>query len=203
MISGTKHRRYLVNNEEILVLVGLWRGADREEKRRLANQVVSRMGFLIHSRIRQHKGSPLYDDLLQEGRLGVMRALKDFEPERGRNFFMFATWHIQTRVRRLLMRELRRCESHTGGMLLTECAVEPYDDLDDHENRRVIMRALNFLPDSARRVLIMRFGFDGEEPHTCQQIGQELGISRQRVQQIEAGALRRLRKNHDLRSLYE
>jgi RNA polymerase sigma factor (sigma-70 family) len=201
MSSEAKQRRYLVDNEEILVLVDLWRVAGCEEKRRLANQVVGRLAFLVHSKIRSHKGSPLYDDLLQEGQLGIMRALQDFEPERGRNFFMFATWHIQTRVRRLLLRETRRCESPAGDMLLAEDSAETHDNLEDRESRKTIMRALSFLPDSDRRVLVMRFGFDGEEPRTFQQIGKELGISRQRVQQIEAGALRRLRKNRNLRCL--
>lgn len=202
MSSGTtKARRYLVSNEEILVLVDLWRDAEQPEKTRLANRVVSRLTFLVHSRIRLHKGSPLYDDLLQEGRLGIMKALQDFEPERGRNFFMFATWHIQTRVRRLLLREARRCETPTGDMLLAENPMEVPDGLEASEDRSAIMRALSFLPDNDRRVLVMRFGFDGEEPRTFQQIGSELGISKQRAQQIEAVALRRLRRDHGLRDL--
>lgn len=195
-------RRYLVNNEEILVLVNSWKTAGQADRPRLANQVVTRLTFLVHSRIRSHKGSPLYEDLLQEGRLGIMRALQDFEPERGRNFFMFATWHIQTKVRRLLLREARRCEIPVGDMLLAEDVTEPVDGLEIQENHRALMRALSFLPNSDRRVLVMRFGFDGEEPRTFQQIGNELGISKQRAQQIEAGALRRLRRDRKLRDLF-
>jgi DNA-directed RNA polymerase sigma subunit (sigma70/sigma32) len=48
----------------------------------------------------------------------------------------------------------------------------------------------------------MRFGFDGEKPRTFQQIGNALGISKQRAQQIEAGALQRLRKNRELKQLF-
>jgi len=201
MSSGTKTRRYLVSNEEILVLVDLWREATHSKKASLANQVVSRLTFLVHSRIRLHKGSPLYDDLLQEGRLGIMRALQDFEPERGRNFFMFATWHIQTRVRRLLLREARRCEVPAGDMLLTENLTGMPDRLEANESCGAIMKALSFLSDSDRRVLVMRFGFDGKEPRTFQQIGNELGISKQRAQQIESGALLRLRRDYGLRDL--
>jgi RNA polymerase sigma factor (sigma-70 family) len=201
MNNGTKTRRYLVSNEEILILVDLWRNADQSEKNRLANQVVSRLAFLVHSRIRFHKGSPLYDDLLQEGRLGIMRALQDFEPERGRNFFKFATWHIQTRVRRLLQREARRCEVPAGDMLLAGNPAEIPDGLEVRESHSAIIRALSFLSDSDRRVLVMRFGFDGEEPRTFQQIGNELGISKQRAQQIGAGALRRLRRDCELCNL--
>ncbi len=203
MTNSSGRKRYLVDNEEILVLVDSWRTAPARDKGRLVNQVVSRLTFLVHSRIRVHKGSPLYDDLLQEGRLGIMRALQDFEPERGRNFFMFATWHIQTRVRRLLLREARRSEIPFGDMLMAENQEEHHDHLEEGESRTAIMRALSFLPDNDRRVLVMRFGFDGEEPRTFQQIGNALGISKQRAQQIEAGALRRLRREPDLRGLLE
>jgi len=211
MNNGVKTRRYLVNNEEILVLIESWRNANQHEKTKLANQVVSRLAFLVHSKIRLHKGSPLYDDLLQEGRLGIMKALQDFEPERGRNFFMFATWHIQTRVRRLLLREVRRCESPAGDMLLVAKSVsetrehllaqETGTALESRESCGAIMKVLSFLSDSDRKVLVMRFGFDGEEPRTFQQIGNELGISKQRAQQIEAGVLRRLRRNNELMDL--
>jgi len=196
-------RRYLVTNEEILALVDMWRAAAHKGgKNTLANQLVSRLGFLVHSKIRAHKGSPFYDDLLQEGRIGIMRALEDFRPERGKNFFMFATWHIQTRVRRFLMRETRRRETPVGDALMAESAPEVRDELEAREGKSAIMRALSFLPDSDRRVLVMRFGFDGEEPRTFQQIGNALGISKQRAQQIEAGALQRLRKDRELRHLF-
>lgn len=201
-MSSEPKRKYLVSNDEILILVDMWRAADMRGKRTLANNLVTRLSFLVHSKIRAHRNSPMYDDLLQEGRLGIMRALEDFEPERGKNFFMFATWHIQTRVRRFLARETRRHETPVGDALCWEAAPEERDELEAREDHGAIMRALSFLPDSDRRVLVMRFGFDGEEPRTFQQIGNELGISRQRAQQIEALALQRLRRDHGLKHLF-
>jgi RNA polymerase primary sigma factor len=200
--SGT--RRYLVGDEEILALVESWRIADQDRRPPLANRIVARLGFLVRSRIRSHRGSPLYDDLLQEGRLGIMRALQDFEPKRGRNFFMFATWHIRTRVRRLLLHEARRRETPSGDMLLlAEVAPRTTGGPEAQDDHTAVMRALGLLPDSDRRVLVMRFGFDGEGSRTFRQIGNELGISRQRAQQIEAGALRRLRGDRDLHGLFQ
>jgi RNA polymerase sigma factor (sigma-70 family) len=202
MNSEPRRRNYLVSNEEILILVDLWRAADEHEKNALADRLVSRLCFLVHSKIRAHKGSPIYDDLLQEGRIGIMRALEDFRPERGKNFFMFAIWHIQTKVRRFLMRETRRRETPVGDALMTESAPQVRDELEICQSQKAIIQALSFLPDSDRCVLVMRFGFDGEEPRTFQQIGNALGISKQRAQQIEAGALQRLRKNHELRQIF-
>jgi RNA polymerase primary sigma factor len=202
MNSEPKRRNYLVSNEEILLLVEAWQIASQKDKNALANKLLSRLGFLVHSRVRAHKGSPFYDDLLQEGRLGIMRALEDFRSERGRNFFMFATWHIQTRVRRFLIREARRRETPVGDAMLCESAPMVRDELEVRQDQKAIMQALSFLPDTDRRVLVMRFGFDGEKPRTFQQIGNALGISKQRAQQIEAGALQRLRKNRELKQLF-
>jgi RNA polymerase sigma factor (sigma-70 family) len=202
MNSEPKRRNYLVSNEEILLLVEAWQIASQKDKNALANKLLSRLGFLVHSRVRAHKGSPFYDDLLQEGRLGIMRALEDFRSERGRNFFMFATWHIQTRVRRFLIREARRRETPVGDAMLCESAPMVRDELEVRQDQKAIMQALSFLPDNDRRVLVMRFGFDGEEPRTFQQIGNALGISKQRAQQIEAGALQRLRKDRELKQLF-
>lgn len=198
-MNNGKARSYVVDNDEILLLVNSWMSAGPSGKNALAGQLVSRLVFLVHSRIRAHKGSALYDDLLQEGRIAILKALEDFRPERGRNFFMFATWHIQTRVRRFLKREMGRRERPVGDIPETDSGeTELQDPVQEREDRSAIMRALDFLPDHDRRVIVMRFGFDGEEPRTFQQIGNALGITRQRAQQIEATALQRLRRNKEL-----
>lgn len=204
---GTGHagREYIVTNEEILSVVEAWRDAEcPEKKRRLGGEVVSSLGFLIQSRLKPHRGAAFYDDLFQEGRLGVMRALQDFDPERSRNFFKFAKWHIQTRIRRYLLREMRRPETPVAEPSPpNDGAAEGADDqLERHEGRQVLMGALDFLPDKDRRVLFMRFGLDGSSPQTCQQVGQRLGISRQRVQQIESKALRVLKRNRSIRQFF-
>jgi RNA polymerase sigma factor (sigma-70 family) len=192
---------YLVDNDEILALVDSWRAASQPEKNRLANRLVSRLAFLIHARIKFHKGSHLYDDLLQEGRLGIMRALQKFEPERSRNFFMFATWHIQMRVRRLLRREARRNEIPSGDMLASGNPEESLDGIEVSETRDAIVGALGLLPNRDRKVLVMRFGFDGDGSRTLRLIGEEFGVTRQRAQQIEAQGLRRLRGNQKFMDL--
>lgn len=198
-------KEYIMTNDEILVIVEAWRAASCPRRKRMfENQVISKLGFLIQSRLKPHRGSMLYDDLFQEGRLGVLRALQDFDPERGKNFFKFAKWHVQTKIRRALMREMRRreipvAEPQPGDNL---CVPGADEQLEQEEGRRVLMQALNFLPDRSRKVVLMRFGLNGASPRTCQQVGQELGISRQRVQQIESKALKTLKRNAHVRQFF-
>jgi len=196
-------RHYIVGNEEIIPIIDrLKNTTDVKSRKKLENKLVSRLTFLVQSRIKSHKGSPIYDDLLQEGRLGIVKAIEDFRPERGRNFFMFANWHIRTRVRRLIMRQIRIHEVPSGDSSFFECTQETQDTVETDEDRKTIKEALSYLSDNDRRVLEMRFGFDGQEPCTFQQIGNTLGISRQRVQQIEANALRRLKENRSLKQQF-
>jgi RNA polymerase primary sigma factor len=60
--------------------------------------------------------------------------------------------------------------------------------------REDLASVLRDLPDAERGVLELRFGLDGEEPRTLESIGRQLGITRERVRQIEAAALARLRR---------
>lgn len=200
-----KQKKYLVSSEEILILINSWKNAEKKEKDEIINQLIKRLTFLVCARIKHHKNSPFYDDLLQEGKLGILKAIQDFDPERGRNFFMFATWHIQTKIRRFLQKENQKREIPSGDIFGNETL---YSDpeisfgIETREDQAIILKALSFLSDGDRNVIIMRFGFDGEGPKTFQQIGRVLGISKQRAQQIEVGALKRLRKNQELKNLF-
>lgn len=200
-----RRKEYIMTNDEVLVIVEAWRSAScPQRKRAIGGRVVSKLGFLIQSRLKSHRGSALYDDLFQEGRLGIMRALQDFDPERGKNFFKFAKWHVQTRIRRALLREMRRREVPVAEPQPGDdpCAMGADEQMEQEESRQVLLRALNFLPDRSRKVVLMRFGLNGASPRTCQQVGHELGISRQRVQQIESKALKVLRSNARVRQFF-
>jgi RNA polymerase primary sigma factor len=68
----------------------------------------------------------------------------------------------------------------------------PEDDVERRMRREALSRALDSLPDRDRQVLELRYGLGGEEPHTLEHIGRRLGITRERVRQIEVESLSRL-----------
>lgn len=201
--AAGKWEGYAVTNDEVLSMLDAWRGAsDVRDKSRMEGQLVSKLTYLVQSRIKRHRGQAFYDDLLQEGRLGLLKAAHDFNPERGTNFFKFATWHIQTKVRRFLLRETRRreipCSQETVAAAAGPC--EPLDEVVERaERRRAVHRALGRM-DSRReaRILSLRFGMDDGQPWTLQRIGDELGITRERVRQIERHALRKLKASREI-----
>jgi RNA polymerase sigma factor (sigma-70 family) len=182
--------KYVVNNDEVLCLIDKWKFAEHKEKIVIENKIINDLSFLVYSRLKTHRGSELYADLCQEGKMGLMRALKDFEPSRGKNFFLFATWHIQTRIRRLLIKESKRKEIPVGDF--NEEHIGTIELKESECDVKHIINSLDKLPNKSQKVIQMHFGFNGMEPQSFQQIGRELGISRQRAQQIGVSAIKKL-----------
>jgi RNA polymerase sigma factor (sigma-70 family) len=196
-------------------------------------------------------------DLIEEGNVGLLHAVRKFQPDRGTRFSTYATWWIRQALVRALANQARtiRLPVHVNLLLnqygkaraaLTqelgrppepaelaakmERSVEEIEDLEAlrqqqplsldapagiegqgslqeilrdpsalpgglaaaMQTRSDLAELLQGLPDNERTVVTLRFGFGGGDPMTLEAIGQHLGVTRERVRQIEASALRRL-----------
>jgi RNA polymerase primary sigma factor len=235
---------------------------DREAKERMIN---SNLRLVVHNARRYMGHGVSLGDLIQEGIIGLNRAVEKFDWRRGFKFSTYATWWIRQSVQRAvanhartirvpvhvverqqkLGRAARRLEvelgreatkeelaeatglplqhvdealgaahasvslnqtvgaddeGELGDLFADREAADPFDEAEESLRRQSIRRALDALPERERRILELRFGFEGE-PWTLEAIGHELDLTRERVRQLEGQALKRLEALRDLAGL--
>ena len=253
--------RLLTAAQEVEISKRIERG-DADAKREMIESNL-RLVVSIAKRYR-NQGLPFLD-LIQEGTLGLIRAVEKFDWRRGYKFSTYATWWIRQAVARALadkartirmpvhiverMQRLNRAERTLWTQLgreptLAEIAEEaslpleqalevqaaarastsldqpvgededavfgdfvagddalPEDEVEATLAREALARALDELPLHERNVLRLRYGLDDAEPATLEEIGRRLGLTRERVRQIELETLKRLAKQQEMGAL--
>ena len=212
-----------------------------------------------------NRGLP-FSDIIEEGNLGLMKAVEKFKYEKGFKFSTYASWWIRQSIERAIINQTRtiRLPVHIAesinsfmsvlGPLIQDLGREPsveevaekmnveveevrkirqiirktysldrpLGDKDENslkdiiedtailspakttegiKRREEIIKWLDLLKEMEKEIILMRFGLDGSEPRTLAVIGKQIGITRERVRQIEATALSKLRFITNKRSI--
>jgi RNA polymerase primary sigma factor len=250
-------RGELLTKEEELALARQARVGNEDARRRLIEKNLR----LVVSVAKRYRGMGLpFEDLIQEGNLGLIKAVERFDPDLGHRFSTYATWWVRQAIGRAIVDKGRvvRLPVHAGekarkaarvrNELSAELGREPTDEevaarlgwtarearaaigslsdatsLDqpvsgeesaselgefvedegasdipdavicEMENVR-LREAIEGMPDRERQVLVRRYGLDDREPATLAELSVELGVSRERVRQLQRNAERELRR---------
>jgi RNA polymerase sigma factor (sigma-70 family) len=152
-------------------------------------------GLTAHARLvpwvvrRQWLGALAFGEALQVGRIALWRALEGFDPHRGTRFSTYAVPIIA----REIWRAVAQAAPDPREVLMPEPPREAAVDLDEAVHgalvREAVGQLLLSLPPRLAHVLVARYGLGGGEPLTFAAIGAELGVSRQRAQQLHVEAL--------------
>ena len=87
--------------------------------------------------------------------------------------------------------------SELGNFVEDDTAVRPEEATDEHLLKEQVMDVVNGLSDREQKIIKLRFGLDGGRPHTLEEVGAEFAVTRERIRQIEAKALVKLRRNKE------
>ena len=167
----------------------------------LKNQIVRANLRLVVSIAKRHVGQgDNFFELVSDGNMSLIRAVEKFDFARGNKFSTYASWAIMKNYARTIPDEHRHRDrfrtSNSEMFYSTEERRTDQYELESAQNQREVQigKILERLDEREQKIIISRFGLDhGHEPQTLKEVGAEMGVTKERIRQIEARALSKLR----------
>ena len=157
-------------------------------------QAMERHDGLVHAFIRRQGGGKLaYEEALQAGRIGLWHAIRGYDPARGTAFSTYAWVAIWRQVHRRGQEVSRGTDVSMPEMPVSWVVVDPVEEVDQELAIGVLYDLVGQLPKRLRRVIVGRYGLGKHPPCTLKELGEELGLSGERVWQLQQDALAWLR----------
>jgi RNA polymerase sigma factor (sigma-70 family) len=164
------------------------------------DQLVACNMRLVVSIAKRHSGQiDNFFELLSDGNMSLLRAVEKFDFSRGNKFSTYASWAIMKNFARSIPEEKRRRERYVTGKeelfdIAPDTRTDEYEVVSSAEqDASRVNRLLDYLDPRERQIIRMRAGLDNAEGMTLEEIGQELGITKERVRQLNVRIMNKLR----------
>ena len=138
--------------------------------------------------------------LISDGNVSLMRAVDKFDYARGFKFSTYSHWAIRKNFARSIPDEFKHRERFrtSSDEIFTSHQDARADHLAEEIDQQVredqVLKILHSLDDREQQIIVMRFGLGrGSEPRTLKEVGEELGVTKERIRQLELRALAKLR----------
>ncbi|MFV0443629.1 MAG: sigma-70 family RNA polymerase sigma factor [Planctomycetaceae bacterium] len=185
------------------------KSADLDQLDQLLHQAVEVKNFLIRSNLRlvvsiaKRHMTPAsnFFEMVSDGNMSLIRAIEKFDYLKGNKFSTYATWAIMKNYARSIPAEHKVLDRFRTGSdevfsgSLDDRSNGYQQELNNTRQNQIIFTILDQLEDRERDILVNRYGLEkGSEPLTLEQVGQRFGVTKERIRQIEARALQKLRR---------
>jgi RNA polymerase sigma factor (sigma-70 family) len=175
----------------------------------MIEQAIEVKNFLIRSNLRlvvsiakKHmKANTNFFEMVSDGNMSLIKAIEKFDYTKGNKFSTYATWAVMKNYARSIPQEAKiQDRFRTGNEEVFLFSEEERgnqfaEEIRHHQQHDALMDILQQLDPREREILVRRFGLDEKtEPLTLEQVGEYLGVTKERIRQLESRALRKLKQ---------
>ena len=189
----------------------LWKKYKEENDIDSRNKLVSANLKFVATIAKKYIGMGLsYGELIAEGNVGLIKALDNFDGDKGFKIISYSVWWIKQSILEALKKRNVMDAEDLPNLKNKDDFIEEEDEeeIDENENivfdeeenndkirdgKTMVGLLMNFLSEKERNIITIYYGLNGKKPKTLEEIGKELGISKERVRQINKNSFIKMR----------
>ncbi len=173
--------------------------------KKMEDELIISLAYLVHSVVFKYKKFDNYEDLYQEGMIGLIKAVQQYNSDTSFHFTRYAMWWIKARVVRSIKKlNLITVSGDENMKYLIQYDIQENDIVEDEDPEKNVLHLekienlrniINSLPEKHQQIIKMRYGLNNTQEHNLQDLGDKLDMTREGIRQLEHRILNKLKTN--------